>query len=484
MPESPAALTAGIPRETFPGERRVAAVPASIAALTKAGLKVVVEAGAGTAAGFPDAQYTKAGAKVLADRDAVFAEADLLLMVRACGANPEAGRSDLELLRSGQTLVATCDPLTDPAPLQTLAGKHVTSFALELLPRITRAQSMDVLSSMATVAGYKAVLIAANRAPRMFPLLMTAAGTVKPARVLVVGAGVAGLQAIATAKRLGAIVHGYDIRPAVKEQVESLGGKFVELELEAGQSETSGGYAREMDEEFYRKQRELMAKVVAASDVVITTAAVPGKKAPVLVTAEMVRGMAPGSLIVDLAAERGGNCELTIAGETVEEEGVSILGPTNLASDIPYHASEMFSRNMATFVALLVQEGQIHLNLDDEIIRETLLTNQGEVVHAAVRSVLGLPPVAGAGEHSPAHAEAEAARKDASPSEASATLPTDTPTPDSSPDDSGTAPSVTADAAEPSGIDADETSPEEPPSAADEGDSDSEDEDSPERPPI
>lgn len=384
-------LTVGVPKESFPNENRVALVPSALKALGKANISVVVEAGAGAAAGFPDDEYLKAGATIQAGRKDVFSAADVVLQVRSCGANQANSAADLGLLKSGQALIATCDPLGEAESLKPLATKGVTGFALELLPRITRAQSMDILSSMATVAGYKAVMIAANSLPRMFPMMMTAAGTVKPAKVLVIGAGVAGLQAISAAKRLGAIVYGYDIRPAVKEQVESLGGKFVELELETGSSEQSGGYAKEMDEEFYRKQREMMSKVVAECDAVITTAAIPGRKSPVLVTKEMIDGMAPGSVIVDLAAERGGNCEGTEADKIVNYKGIEIHGPTNLPATIPYHASEMFSKNISTFLLNLVKDGKLEINLEDEIIKDTLVTRDGEVVNARVRDVLGLP---------------------------------------------------------------------------------------------
>jgi NAD(P) transhydrogenase subunit alpha len=272
------------------------------------------------------------------------------------------------------------EPLSEPDSIVSLAEKGVSAFSMELMPRITRAQSMDTLSSMATVAGYRAVLLAAEALPRMFPMMMTAAGTVAPAHVFVVGAGVAGLQAIASAKRMGAVVHAYDVRPVVKEQVESLGGKFVELELDTGDSETKGGYAKEMGEEFLNKQREMMTRVVAENDVVITTAAIPGKKAPILVTADMVRGMKPGSVVVDLAAERGGNCELTKAGETVIENDVRILGPANMPADVPYHASQMYSKNLTNFMSLLVKEGNLQLDSDDEIIRATMITRDGKVI--------------------------------------------------------------------------------------------------------
>ncbi len=368
-------------------------IPASLRPLAKAGIEVILESGAGQQAGFPDQQYAEGGARVVASRDELFA-ADLVVQVRAAGANPEAGRADLDRFRQGQTVIGCCDPLSAPESARELAERGVTLFALELLPRITRAQSMDVLSSMATVAGYRAVLLAAARLPKVFPMMMTAAGTLKPARVFVMGAGVAGLQAIATARRLGAVVSANDVRPAVKEQVESLGAKFVQLELDTQAAEDKGGYAKQMDEEFLRKQRELIARVVAESDVVITTAAVPGKKSPTLVTAEMVAAMAPGSVIVDLAAERGGNCELTRKAETVESDGVSILGPTNLASEVPHHASQMFAKNVSTFLLHLVGDGRLKIDLDDEITRETLVARDGRVVQPRICELLGIEPPA------------------------------------------------------------------------------------------
>ncbi|MHC4178507.1 MAG: Re/Si-specific NAD(P)(+) transhydrogenase subunit alpha [Planctomycetota bacterium] len=337
-------MIVAVPQESFPGETRVALIPASVPALQKAGLEVVVQSSAGGPAGFSDTQYSEKGAKIAPDREELFT-ADVILQVRAAGANPEAGQADLDRLRQGQIVIGMCDPLGAPQAAQPIAARGVSLFALELLPRITRAQSMDVLSSMATVSGYRAVLLAAGALPKMFPMLMTAAGTVTPAKVFIMGVGVAGLQAIATARRLGAVVSANDIRPAVKEQVESLGAKFVQLELDTTAAEDKGGYAKEMGEEFLRKQREMIARVVAESDVVITTAAVPGKKAPTLLTAEMVAGMSPGSVIVDLAAERGGNCELTRPGETVVEGGVRILGPANLPAEVPHHASQMYAKN-------------------------------------------------------------------------------------------------------------------------------------------
>jgi NAD(P) transhydrogenase subunit alpha len=378
--ESRFSLIVGILKETFPGERRVALIPASIPPLKKAGFDVWVETGAGRQAGYSDEEYAGKGAAIAATRAAVFQSADILLQVRGAGANLPEGMKDLDLLRRDQILIGLLEPLSEPEALQTLADRGVTAFALELLPRITRAQNMDVLSSMATVAGYKAVLLAAAALPRMFPLLMTAAGTIAPAKVFVVGAGVAGLQAIATARRLGALVSAYDVRAAVREQVQSLGAKFVELPVEAADAETAGGYARELGESFYRRQREMMMKVVAESDVVITTAAVPGKRAPLLVTEEMVKGMQPGSLILDLAAERGGNCELTKPGETVEVHGVTILGPLNLAATVPYHASQMYAKNISNFLLHLCKEGKPQPDSEDEIIRSTRVTRGGKVV--------------------------------------------------------------------------------------------------------
>jgi NAD(P) transhydrogenase subunit alpha len=386
-------MIVGTVRETFPGEHRVAVTPHVLPSLVKAGAEILVEAGAGAAAGYPDSTYADKGAKIAGSRAEVFQSADVILQVRGLGANPEQGRADLEHFRRGQTLIATFEPLTAGDAVREIADKGVTLFALELVPRITRAQSMDILSSMATIAGYKAVLLAANQLPKMFPMMMTAAGTITPARVFIVGAGVAGLQAISAARRLGAVVHAYDVRPAVKEQVESLGGKFVEMELEASAAEDAGGYAKALGEDFYKKQRELMGAVVAESDVVITTAAIPGKKAPVLITADMVRGMRSGSVIVDLAAERGGNCELTRSGETVDEAGVTILGPANIPATVPYHASQMYAKNIATFLLNMVKDGALSVDLEDEIVQGSLVTRDGEVVQPQVREALGLTPV-------------------------------------------------------------------------------------------
>jgi NAD(P) transhydrogenase subunit alpha len=387
------ALVIGVVRESFPGERRVALVPAAVPALVKAGGEVLVQAGAADGAGYPDALYGEKGAQLVVSREEVFARADVVLQVLGHGANDKTGRADLPLLRPDQVLIGFLRPLGSPDTVRELAATGVSSLAVELIPRITRAQSMDALTAMSTVAGYKAVLLAAGTLPRMFPMLMTAAGTVTPARVLIVGVGVAGLQAIATARRLGAVVSAYDVRPAAREQVQSLGARFVELPLDTGDAEDAGGYARAQDESFYRRQRELMTRVVAESDVVITTAVVPGRKAPVLVTGEMVRGMMPGSVIVDLAAERGGNCELTRAYETVAAHGVTIIGAVNLAGTVPYHASQMYARTVTAFLLHLVKDGALRLDPGDEITRETLVTRGGEVVHPRVREATGLGPL-------------------------------------------------------------------------------------------
>ena len=384
-------MIVGVPREGYPGERRVALVPAMLPNLKKAGLDVLIEAGAGQAAGYLDAEYVEKGAKMAANRKEVFATADIIVQFLCHGANDKTGSADLPLLRKGQALVGFLRPLGTVKTVQEIAERGVTSFSVELMPRITRAQSMDALSSMATICGYKAVLLAANTLPRMCPMLTTAAGTITPARVLIIGAGVAGLQAIATARRLGAVASAYDMRPAAKEQVQSLGGRFVELAIEAKDAQDASGYAKAQDESFYQKQRELLGKVVAESDVVITAAVIPGKKSPVLVTKDMVERMSPGSVIVDLAAERGGNCELTKPDETAVIHGVTIIGEYNLAAMVPYHASQMYARNVTAFLLHLTKEGKLQLNLQDEITRETLLTYEGEIVNARVREFFALP---------------------------------------------------------------------------------------------
>ena len=373
-------MRVGVPKETLPGETRVAVIPAGAATLAKAGLQVAVEQGAGAAAGFPDDGYRAQGAEILS-RAELFQTSDILLQVRAIPLDRQ--------VRSGQTVIGFADPLGAPQAVHDASATGVTLLSMELMPRITRAQSMDALSSMATIAGYKGVLLAASTLPRMFPMLMTAAGTISPAHVFIVGAGVAGLQAIASARRLGARVEAYDVRPAVKEQVQSLGARFVELPLESADAEDKGGYAKAQDEAFYRRQREMMLKVVAGSDVVITTALIPGKRAPILVTTEMVEAMPPGSVVVDLASERGGNCELTRPDETVVHNGVTVLGPSNPPALVPYHASQMYSKNIITFLQhLLGTDGAtqpaLPINVEDEITRETLLTRGGAVVHPRV----------------------------------------------------------------------------------------------------
>lgn len=387
-------MIVGVPKEIYPKERRVALVPAVIPNLKKAGTEVIVEAGAGLHAGYPDAEYVEKGARMIENRAELFRTADIIVQFLCYGANDKNGKDDLPLMRKGQVLLGFLRPLGTMTTLQEIAERGVIAFSVELMPRTTRAQSMDALSSMATICGYRAVLLAANTLPRMFPMLTTAAGTIAPARVLIIGAGVAGLQAIATARRLGAVASAYDMRPAAKEQVQSLGGRFVELPIEAKDAQDTRGYGKAQDETFYQKQRELLGKTVAESDVVITAAVIPGKKSPVLVTKEMVERMALGSVIVDLAAERGGNCELTKPDETVVEHEVTIIGEFNLAATVPYHASALYARNVSAFLMHLVKEGKLQLDLKDEIIRETLVTRDGEVVSARVREFFGLPTLA------------------------------------------------------------------------------------------
>ena len=387
-------MIVGVPKEMYPKERRVALVPAVIPNLKKAGLEVVVERGAGLAAGYPDTEYVDKGARVIGSRAELFQAAEFIVQFLVHGANDKTGAADLPLMRKGQIVLGFLRPLGSVKTLQELAERGVAAFSVELVPRTTRAQSMDALSSMATICGYKAVVLAADTLPRMFPMLTTAAGTIAPARVFIIGAGVAGLQAIATARRLGAVASAYDMRPAAKEQVQSLGGRFVELPIEAKDAQDARGYGKAQDETFYQRQRELLGKTVAESDVVITAAVIPGKKSPVLVTKEMVEKMAPGSVIIDLAAERGGNCELTKPDETVVEHNVTIIGEFNLAGTVPYHASSLYARNVSAFLQHLVKEGQVRMDTSDEIIRETLVTQNGEVVNARVREFFGLPALA------------------------------------------------------------------------------------------
>jgi NAD(P) transhydrogenase subunit alpha len=357
----------GVPKETVPGERRVALVPDVVARLAGAGFDIAVERGAGTAASFPDEAFSEAGATVV--ENAFDAEAVVKVQ--------KPSSHEIEALRQGSLLVGCLQPLTDPEGVERLAARGVTAFAMESIPRITRAQPMDALSSQATVAGYKAVVLAAERLPRFFPMLMTAAGTVAPAKVLVLGAGVAGLQAIATARRLGAVVTGFDVRPIVREQIESLGATFLDLGVTA--EETEGGYARELSAEDERRQQQELEQRIPDFDVVVTTALVPGRPAPRLIPAAAVGGMRPGSVIVDLAAETGGNCELTQPGETVEREGVTILGPTNLPATMPYHASQLYARNVAALLQHLAPEGELELDWEDEITAGACVTRREEV---------------------------------------------------------------------------------------------------------
>ncbi|MDA8377094.1 MAG: Re/Si-specific NAD(P)(+) transhydrogenase subunit alpha [Planctomycetia bacterium] len=380
-------------KEVFTGERMVALTPAAAASLIKNSLEVRIQAGAGMAAGFPDAAYEKVGAEVVENRISILQHADILVQVHALGSNPELQRADLTALKRGVAIIGFADPLTDKTAMRTLAQYGVTLLAMELVPRITRAQSMDALSSLASLAGYKAVLLGAERLGKIFPMMITAAGTITPAKVFVIGAGVAGLQAIATARRLGAQVSAFDVRPAVKEQVQSLGARFVELPLQAAEAQTPAGYARQQTEEEQRRQRELMTRSVGEADVVISTAAVPGKKAPVLISEEMVATMDPGSVIIDLAAARGGNCALTRPDEIVDYHGVTILGPTNLPATLPVHASQVYANNMVNILKHLAKNGQWKLDDQDQITHDMLVMRDGNIVNERVREILELPAV-------------------------------------------------------------------------------------------
>jgi NAD(P) transhydrogenase subunit alpha len=386
-------MIVGVPTEIFPGENCVALTPAATKKLVKLGLEVTIEAGAGVKAGFPDSEYSDAGAKLANSRSDVFGSADVLCQMKGPGANPETGASDLESLRDGQIVIAFHEPLLAHDTTKSLAQRGVCAVSMELVPRITRAQSMDALSSMATVAGYKGVLLAAKQLPRFFPMFMTAAGTVSPAKVLVLGAGVAGLQAIATAKRLGAVVSSYDVRPVVKEQVESLGAKFIELDIETEGAEDSGGYAKEQSEDFIARQQAAMAEVIAAQHVIITTAAIPGRPSPILVTETMVQGMEPGSVIVDLASERGGNCALTQPGETITAHGVTIMGPVNLPTTMAYHASQMYANNVITLLKEFLKDGELVIDMENDVIEGCVVCTSGEIVHPRVRELNGLAPI-------------------------------------------------------------------------------------------
>ena len=384
-------MIVGVPKEVAAGERRVALVPDSVGPLAKLGLEVLVQAGAGEAAGFLDAEYEEKGARVVAGAEEALA-ADLVLKVQA----PEI--AEIEKLKSGAFYMSLMKPLDQEDLTQALANRGVTAFGMELMPRITRAQSMDALSSQSTIAGYRAVLLASLALPRIFPMLVTAAGTLQPARVLVVGVGVAGLQALGTAKRLGAVTYGYDTRAAVKEQVQSLGARFVELDLETGDSEDAGGYAKAQTEEFYQRQRQELGKHVSQSDVVVTTALVPGQRAPLLIEADAIHAMKPGSVVVDLAAEKGGNCALTQADQDVVVGGVTIIGHTNLPSEVPAHASQMYAKNLVTFLEHLVEDGKIELDFSDEITAGTVMTHGGQLVNERLGGTLPVPPPADSGD--------------------------------------------------------------------------------------
>ena len=381
----------GITRELVAGENRVSLCPDNVQSLVDKGLELWVEQNAGAQAGFSDEDYTSVGAKVVSDRDELFAKSDVILQVQSFGSNTENAEDDLKRLKAKQLVIGMMDPLAQPQAAQQVAGTGATAIALEMVPRISRAQSMDVLSSMATLAGYRSVLLGAEAAPRILPMLMTAAGTLQPARVLIMGVGVAGLQACATAKRLGAVVEAYDVRPAAREQIISVGATPVELDLPTESSEGAGGYAKKQSEEFLRMQREQMTEVVARQDIIITTAAIPGAKSPILVTEDMLKAMKTGSVLVDLAAERGGNCESTQVGKTVVAHGVTIVGPENLASDAAFHASQMYGNNIQTLLELILEEGQINLDFEDEIVAGTVIAHGGEVPHPYMRKLLDLP---------------------------------------------------------------------------------------------
>jgi NAD(P) transhydrogenase subunit alpha len=379
----------GVPREIATGERRVALVPDVVSQLTKAGHRVVVERGAGLRAGFTDEAYRTAGCDLADSAGEIYSTAQMILKVQRPG-REEAGEAELDQMKEGTVLIGLLQPSGDPALFQQLAERRIVACSMELVPRTTRAQMMDALSSQSTVAGYKAVLLAANALQKFFPMLMTAAGTVRPARVLVIGAGVAGLQAIATARRIGAVVEAFDTRPVVKEQVQSLGAIFVELDLHGEEAQDAGGYAKELSKDHIRREKELIHKRALQADVIITTALIPGKPAPMLLDAETVAAMRPGSVIVDLAGEQGGNCELSVPGETVVRHDVTIIAPLHISSDLAFHASQMYSKNVAALVTLLAPKGELNLNFGDDIISAVCVTAEGEIRHAPTRQRLGM----------------------------------------------------------------------------------------------
>jgi NAD(P) transhydrogenase subunit alpha len=383
----------GVPREIASGERRVAIVPEVVPLLTRAGHRVVVERGAGQRAGFTDEAYKAVGADVVETPEQIYSTAQMILKVQRPGRAESSGEAELDLLTKGTVLIGLLQPSGDPALFQQLADREIIACSMELVPRTTRAQMMDALSSQSTVAGYKAVLLAANALQKFFPMLMTAAGTVRPARVLVIGAGVAGLQAIATARRIGAVVEAFDTRPVVKEQVQSLGATFVELDVHLEDAQDAGGYARQLSDRHIKREMELIHNHALQADVIITTALVPGKPAPVLVSAETVKAMRPGSVIVDLAGEQGGNCELTIPGETIVTHDVTIIAPLHISSELAYHASLMYAKNVSALVALLAPKGELVLNFGDDIIAAVVVTANGEIRHEPTRRRLGMEPL-------------------------------------------------------------------------------------------
>lgn len=383
----------GVAREIASGERRVALVPEVVPQLTRAGHRVVIECDAGLRAGFTDDAYRAAGCEVVDTPDEIYSSAQMVLKVQRPGRDESSGRAELDMLKKGTVLIGLFQPAGDPAFFQQLADRGIIACSMELVPRTTRAQMMDALSSQSTVAGYKAVLLAANALQKFFPMLMTAAGTVRPARVLVIGAGVAGLQAIATARRIGAVVEAFDTRPVVKEQVQSLGATFVELDVHVEDAQDAGGYARELSDTHIRREKELIHKHALQADVIITTALVPGRAAPVLVSAETVKEMRPGSVIVDLAGEQGGNCELSVPGETVVRHDVTIIAPLHISSDLAYHASAMYAKNVSALVTLLAPKGELNLNFADDIIDAVVVTANGEIRHEPTRQRFGLAPL-------------------------------------------------------------------------------------------
>jgi len=380
----------GVPREIASGERRVALVPEVASQLVRAGHRVMVEHDAGLRAGFTDDSYRDAGAEIVDSAKNVYGAAQMILKVQRPGRDEPSGEAELDMLRDGTVLIGLLQPSADPALFQQLAERNITALTMELVPRTTRAQMMDALSSQSTVAGYKAVLLAANSLQKFFPMLMTAAGTVRPARVLVIGAGVAGLQAIATARRIGAVVEAFDTRPVVKEQVQSLGATFIELDMHVEDAQDKGGYAKELSARHIKRETELIHERALQADVIITTALIPGRPAPVLVTAETVRAMKPGSVIVDLAGEQGGNCELSVPGETVVRHDVTIIAPLHISSDLAYHASQMYAKNVGALVALLAPKGELNLNFADDIIDAVTIVAGGEVRNAVTRQRLGM----------------------------------------------------------------------------------------------